>query len=269
MKFQKLFKYSLIVFGVAVVGSFTSSLSIENDYGFGFPKKVFAQYADKTEKEMEEFSFIIPSGGATEVILDGISKDVRIEKTSGEDVVIVQKGMKKTSAYNLNGEVLKIDLMALGKSSGKDIFFIDMRGENLAISMIDADVIVKLPATVKRLKFASKSGDLKLRGVALDELNVKVLSGDVNVKTTSLNSAFISTISGDIETRLDSGLSNLDAKTVSGDVRIKVRDKEKITLSQKTVSGDYEIRGGTKKRIVKDGAQKNWKIETTSGDIRL
>ena len=128
------------------------------------------------------------------------------------------------------------------------------------------------------LEIESVSADIKIDGVAPDELDVESVSGNVTIAAAP-REAQISSVSGDLSLTLNtasassesvsgdirlSGRLNgeIQAETVSGDIRIDSRGERVHRLSTGTVSGDAEVRVG-----LADGGEIS--SETVSGDIRL
>lgn len=128
------------------------------------------------------------------------------------------------------------------------------------------------------LDVESVSADVRIDGVAPKELEVQAVSGNITVAAAPRR-ADISSVSGDLALTLNTGSANsesvsgditlagrlngdIEAETVSGDIRIDSRGERVRRLSTGTVSGDAEVRVG-----LAEGGEIS--AETVSGDIRL
>jgi DUF4097 and DUF4098 domain-containing protein YvlB len=103
------------------------------------------------------------------------------------------------------------------------------------------------------------SGDVRVTGDDLDELEAQTASGDVELRT-GVRRVQVDTASGDL--RFDRLLGELSAHTASGDVRATWRDAAGTTRAiVNTASGDVTL------RLPRD-ASLTGKVSTTSGHIR-
>lgn len=101
---------------------------------------------------------------------------------------------------------------------------------------------VKVPSEMPRLSFATSSGDVRMDGISVGNLQGKTASGDVKVMGVMTEELHISATSGDLELE-DVKVKKADLSTTSGDVDIEGTKAEKIHVN--TGSGDIEIAGGT------------------------
>jgi len=128
------------------------------------------------------------------------------------------------------------------------------------------------------LDIESVSADVRVEGVAPDDLQVESVSGNVTIAAAP-READVSTVSGDLVLTLNTRSASsesvsgditlagrldgeIQAESVSGDIRIDSRGERVHRLSTGTVSGDAEVRVG-----LADGGEIS--SETVSGDIRL
>ena len=128
------------------------------------------------------------------------------------------------------------------------------------------------------LDIESVSADVRVDGVASGELEVESVSGNVTIAAAP-READISSVSGDLVLTLNTASASsesvsgdislagrldgeIQAESVSGDIRIDSRGERVRRLSTGTVSGDADVRVG-----LADGGEIS--SETVSGDIRL
>ena len=80
-------------------------------------------------------------------------------------------------------------------------------------------------------------GDVELRGLGAERMEIRTASGDVTAKGVRADTAVIVTASGDLELELDAGQAEL--RTVSGD--LNARGSADARLDAGTTSGDVEL----------------------------
>ena len=138
-------------------------------------------------------------------------------------------------------------------------------------------LVVQVPLQAD-LDIESVSADVKVDGVAAGDLGVETVSGNVTIAAAP-READISSVSGDLQLTLNTATANsesvsgditlagrlngeIQAETVSGDIRIDSRGERVRRLETGTVSGDADVRVG-----LAEGGEIS--SETVSGDIRL
>jgi DUF4097 and DUF4098 domain-containing protein YvlB len=141
---------------------------------------------------------------------------------------------------------------------------------NVQAGVVEGRLVARLAsgdlgaAATGSLDVVSASGDVRVPRV-LGEAGVKTASGDVALGTVAGDLA-VRTASGDIVVSRLEG-SRLDAKTVSGDVRVGVPAGRRYTVSLQSLSGDvrtdFPVSGET------GGAPARLQVTTVSGDIRI
>ncbi len=183
--------------------------------------------------------------------------------------------------YWLDGGTLRIRYAkAVGGCTGgnypaKDLTITLPLGDALAetdIETVNADITFENIASNK-VSLDSVSGKIVGGVHAASRLEVNTVSGNVGLSLTQVNEADVATVSGNVELFAsndppDSG----KISSVSGDVSLLLNTDYGYTISYSSVSGRFEsaLAGTTqdKKWTYGDGA-KLWKVDTTSGDIRV
>lgn len=131
----------------------------------------------------------------------------------------------------------------------------------LTVRLASGDLVA---GVADSLDVVSASGDVRVARVSGDA-GVKTASGDVTLGTVA-GDLTARTASGDVTVSRLEG-SHLDAKTVSGDVRVGVPAGRRYSISLQSLSGDVRTdfpiagEGG--------GAPGRLQVATVSGDIRI
>jgi DUF4097 and DUF4098 domain-containing protein YvlB len=97
---------------------------------------------------------------------------------------------------------------------------------------------VNLPEVSGDADISSANGDIRIRSV--NNLRISTAAGDVRLNNVE-RSARIKSASGDITVRRFAG-TDLEIKTMSGDVRIGIIPNLEVKASIKTLSGDFRNR---------------------------
>lgn len=136
---------------------------------------------------------------------------------------------------------------------------------------------IYLPKTYSyNLKIETRSGDVTLSDLLLDEFNLDTISGDVNIQDLTFSKSKLTTISGDFNLKNVSGDINYESK--SGDLDLTDFSGD---ITGSSASGDYEIEeiaddftiilnslSGDTKLNLYDNASFHIVYNTKSGDIR-
>ncbi|MCD6107206.1 MAG: DUF4097 family beta strand repeat protein [Caldisericaceae bacterium] len=187
-------------------------------------------------------SIVIPS--ESDVTLHTVSGDLHIEHLSGN-----------ITAKTVDGDIRINDVagdIKLESISG------DVKGNNLSgaitVSLKSGDIIVDKGKLNGALK--TYSGDVVLKDVLLERIELVSFSGDVRIIDASLNgNLFLKTISGDCVLKAKNLDAKIVAKTKSGDIIFK--DKEG---NLKNIRNSEFLSGEGKYDIV---------LKTISGDVRI
>ncbi|MFV9503149.1 MAG: DUF4097 family beta strand repeat-containing protein [Oscillochloridaceae bacterium umkhey_bin13] len=150
----------------------------------------------------------------------------------------------------------------------------DFRGP-LRAETVSGDV--RIEATTEGVSVETVSGDVRLEQVQ-GPLDLRNISGDLDLESVGPTSLQLETTSGDIaaDVALIPASTNR-ISTISGDVRLHVRDPQDLRLEASTASGDLRIdlagRERTEERrrlglTIGEGST-TLSITTTSGDVRV
>ena len=176
----------------------------------------------------------------TAVVISGTSADVTVEPGTGEEILFDYDPANGPEAMlTVEGNVLAI-------SSAEE-----WRG-------LSGSLWLRLPPRVRALTVDLTSGDVRVHGLALDELSFRTTSGDVDLRQIETGELEISAASGDLDAmgircrtlsvRAASGDVSFEGcaeygkvTTASGDVELELREcPESIRVT--TASGDAELR---------------------------
>ena len=140
---------------------------------------------------------------------------------------------------------------------------------------VSGKLVVYASDVVERLLISTKSSDIDITNLQLEELKIQSISSDITIECATCEETIISTTSGDIDLRRVNG--SFMISTTSGDVEaMDVQAEQFIVqstsgdidfegscddLSIKTIGGDVEV---TFHDTVTDA-----RIQTTSGDVDM
>jgi DUF4097 and DUF4098 domain-containing protein YvlB len=142
----------------------------------------------------------------------------------------------------------------LGGAHGATLRLRVPSGSEISLSAVSADV--HSHGVTGRQTLQSVSGDID---ADIADAEVKTVSGDLKLHGSGTAQRIrINTISGDVT--LTNAAGDLEARTVSGDLRATLGTVRAVTLH--TTSGTLQFTG----RLAHDGS---FEAETTSGEVRL
>lgn len=166
---------------------------------------------------------------------------------------------------------------------------IDKQNQSLSIKInnlsdySDASLIISVPENVKVIKIDSKTGDINIEHLDVNNLSINGISGDIILDDVNIADASITTVDGDLhwigsgkaaviksvsgDIFVSSSFSSLndDIKTVSGDVNIVLAKPVNAQLDMQSVSGEVS----TSNSISLSGKGGLIKIRSVSGDIQV
>lgn len=99
-------------------------------------------------------------------------------------------------------------------------------------------VILRIPSSVQKIQIHSKSGDIYIKNIQLNNLNIENISGNLKIKNVSIVDTEIKSISGDIVWK---GLSKtMHVKTVSGNIDVE-SGEHAPEYNMESVSGEINL----------------------------
>lgn len=116
-------------------------------------------------------------------------------------------------------------------------------------------LVVKVPEGEERLKFVTKSGDVRIESIGLKILEGATGSGDISLDSCACSEGKIMTGSGDVELN-SCAISRLNFVAGSGDVTIENSTVNRLETG--TASGDVVFEGG---------ACNEMRVKASSGDV--
>ena len=242
--------------------------------------------------------------------VDLVSDDLNIIPTTKGDITVhfygkvstnVKRNIPELLAYK-TGDKLHIEVenkpeIFIGlniRRTTVDIYIPQIMLEDMEINVVSGDIkIADLEAA--ELVIGSTSGDLKLDNINSEKIRIGSTSGDIavtdytgniDVSNTSGDISLVSgsgnenifakSVSGDIFIEQE-GVSDMDIKVTSGDVRIALPPDSEFQLNASTLSGEIEHDFGLK---IESSSRRNLEgyigdsqyrilVNTVSGDIKV
>jgi lia operon protein LiaG len=184
----------------------------------------------------------------------GLKPSLRIATKSG-DVTLPEMSLAKAELQTLSGDV------EIGRLTAQALRVATMSGDLAARDGIDAAGI----------RVETASGQISIAR-AKGALDVRTLSGDVDLGAAG--SVIVATTSGDVRVDLDSVSGEVEGRSVSGDIRMRVRRDASVSVEMSTRSGEIrsDFGGGSgdgRLSYEPAGAQHRVSLDSTSGDLSL
>ena len=283
-------KVRLIVWGIAAV--FLTLLfvgALAKDTFDLQPTKAFDMLAASEDYEQSSETWLYEDISSIHAIrADWASGEVDIAFYEGEELTcsetssrILQEDQKMYCTIK-GGEL--IIQYAKGKPSRHWLSF-----------MPDKHLVVRVPASMQiaKLKVDSASANIKItgEGAAVDELSLESMSGDIraerlhvrglDIEAVSGKISFagaakevdVETVSGEIAFDFDTLPLQLDAETVSGDIRVLMPEGEGFDAELESVSGklhcDFEQGQSGTKHVYHGNGKARLEFESISGSVTL
>lgn len=231
-----------------------------------FPVRILKSYLSKPTKLTDRHK-AFTAAGVTELDLATVSTDLRIEVSTTPEITLdYQQDVDRDLVEEIAGSTIRIHERVEGRSSLLDSLD----------SGPPAEATLRIPATVKRLRLKTTSGDLHLNGPALERLDLETISGDVLI-TGAVADAEARTVSGELRFEQKNPAPQMRLSTVSGDVYLTHGRDLDANLDFSSASGEAFFtrpEGGQDHhdrnldRKIGSG-RGNIRIKTVSGDARI
>ena len=131
---------------------------------------------------------------------------------------------------------VRADIEDVALESGAGDIRVDESVRDVSIRVGSGDIM--LPVVSGEVDISSANGDIRIKSV--NNAKISTAAGDVRLDNVE-RSARIKSASGDISVRRFAG-TDLDIKTMSGDIRIGLIPNLEVKASIKTLSGDFRNR---------------------------
>ena len=139
------------------------------------------------------------------------------------------------------------------------VYLPKMQYNTVRMETVNGDISISNAFTWGDTSIKTVNGDVKLKNLTVQSLNIKLTNGDVSLsKTLCAGRAYIKTVNGDVGISA-SDAAEVEIKTTNGDVKASFLTSKSFVVS--TVNGDVSRPHGT------SGGK--CKVTTTNGDIRL
>ena len=242
--------------------------------------------------------------------VDLVSDDLNIIPTTKGDITIhfygevstnVKRNIPELVAYK-TGEKLYVEVskspdIFIGlniRRTTVDIYIPQIMLEDMDINVVSGDIKID-GLQADEIVVDSTSGDMKLDKISSEKIRIESTSGDVVVREykgdidvsntsgdvslisgTENEDIFVKSVSGDILIEQE-GISDIDIRVTSGDVRISLPRGSEFKLDASTLSGEIEydfelkIESSSRRNLegyIGDSANRII-VNTTSGDITV
>ncbi len=242
--------------------------------------------------------------------VDLVSDDLNIIPTTKGDITIhfygevstnVKRNIPELVAYK-TGEKLYVEVskspdIFIGlniRRTTVDIYIPQIMLEDMDINVVSGDIKID-GLQADEIVVDSTSGDMKLDKISSEKIRIESTSGDVVVREykgdidvsntsgdvslisgTENEDIFVKSVSGDILIEQE-GISDIDIRVTSGDVRISLPRGSEFKLDASTLSGEIEydfelkIESSSRRNLegyIGDSAYRII-VNTTSGDITV
>ena len=225
------------------------------------------------------------TGDIASINVHAISADVRVQLSEDDRCRIeyaTQNGMTKSvengvlSIHEVQAELHNF-IRITRENEYITIYLPRDAYESLRIQTTSGDIYV-FPAfdSVENATIVSTSGDIRFIGTVSDSLRAETTSGDILIREPNAKSVYVTTTSGEI-TLSAVYAASVSVNTTSGDVELDgVTASETLTVN--TLSGEIELYCDAAEIYLESmsgdiegsiGSAKNYKVKTTSGNVRI
>jgi hypothetical protein len=189
----------------------------------------------RTDKAITES---IPSKDIKELDLKSYITDWKVVESADDQIHFVFKGYLPPKEWTVknSGSKLEVEVTKKGPTFGELQLPINFAGE-LILTNISGEISIEKLGATSEFHLMTVSGDLKVKAAPSKILSINTVSGDVDFEPASLNKDLdiaYNSVSGDLRATLTTQVKEFEAKSVSGNVKMK---------AGKNVGFDFEMEG--------------------------
>nr|WP_295971848.1 DUF4097 family beta strand repeat-containing protein [uncultured Bacillus sp.] len=169
-------------------------------------------------------------------------------KEDGDKLKIaVNRDNKLTSKVSINyvSMVLEVrlpekmyEMIDVDLTSG-DIMLDHITADKITLNTSSGDIETADSEAVKSFSVHSLSGDLTMKNIKAENLQIDLISGDSDIQNAATNAAVLSSTSGDIQMNQVDG--QIEASTMAGDIAL-MKEEMNSNMKIEATSGDVDIR---------------------------
>ena len=302
---KRIIKVTLLIIVIAV-GFALLSAKINGGSILNADKEVSVLTGKGNIDEMKEFDM----SSINNIFVDTVSSDVNIILSKDNNIKVHFYGtaseMSKAPKLeaNLNGDKLNISIkhskqimsiVNFNLNTKLDVYIPENYKKSIDIETVSGEVSMD-ELQFDGFKIHTVSGDVDINSIIASVTDFGSVSGSIDIKAISSKSngfettsgdVKIDSITGDIKAKSVSGSvtaiykefnNDIQAETVSGDVKLSLPQDSAFNIDFSTMSGDLDnefpllVTGKIEKRNIKGtvgNGQKTIRVETVSGDAAL
>jgi len=191
---------------------------------------------------MEEIDTVVIQSVSTDWVVNAtdVKPDLFLTGTHGKDRWKLVK-IGKTLTIDVKPGAAKNAVLNIPKSFNG----------SLEIHTVSGEVEVLGKISLQKLLIESASGNVDFSSWPSEKLTLNTISGDIrsvqSARDTVPKSLALNSVSGDIRLEINNNFENFRARTVSGDLHLRVAKMVSFAYEMTTVSGSFEsVPGGNK-----------------------
>jgi len=203
--------------------------------------------------------------------------------TKGADLIVVRSDDQKVNAYYENFGSLKQQMIyQFYFYEETDTIFIGVNQTDTKggffnrILVPEMRITIYIPDGIESMIIKTPSGDTRMEGISLGEVEIEAISGDVFMKQILAKKIGLRTCSGDINIR-NAKSKYINMRSTSGDVEVVDVISEQCYIG--STSGDVEYLNVTGMKVevtsssgdicIREGMAEHMTVKTSSGDLEM
>lgn len=214
--------------------------------------------------------------------IHGAGKKIIVD-TKSADVIIGRSNHQKVDAYYENfGNVKQQMIYQFYFYEESDTIFIGVNqtetkgGFFNRLLVPEMKITILIPDGMESLKIKTPSGDTRLDGISISEVDIETVSGDISIQESIIEKIGIRACSGDINIR-NVKSKYINMRSTSGDVETVDVISEQCYIGSSSGDVKYLNITGMKLEVssasgdisISEGMAENMKIQTSSGDVNM